>query len=162
MLRRLKSREGWWAASQGNETEALEAAGDCQSGFARPGCAVAGIKELAGQPPPQSRAEWIRAEAGAAPRAPPAFTTRAKRRALRVRRSRSCSAGGPLRSWEKDVWSSQPGFSQTHRPLRTRRSGQEGQSDGRDGRKHAAFGGRPKTPPPRMNGLAAADQRGGG
>lgn len=30
--------------------EALEAAGDCQSGFARPGCAVAGIKELAGLP----------------------------------------------------------------------------------------------------------------
>lgn len=34
----------------GNEMEALEAAGDCQSGFARPGCAVAGIKELAGLP----------------------------------------------------------------------------------------------------------------
>lgn len=44
--------------------EALQAAGDCQSGFARPGCAVAGIKELAGQPLLQSRAEWIRVEAG--------------------------------------------------------------------------------------------------
>lgn len=44
--------------------EAPEAAGDCQSGFARPGCAVAGIKELAGQAAPQSRAERVRAEAG--------------------------------------------------------------------------------------------------
>lgn len=34
-------------------TEAPEAAGDCRSGFACPGCAVAGIKELAGQPVPQ-------------------------------------------------------------------------------------------------------------
>lgn len=34
----------------GNETKALEAAGDCHSGFARLGCAAAGIKELAGQP----------------------------------------------------------------------------------------------------------------
>lgn len=51
-------------ATGGNETEALEAAGDCQSGFARPGCVVAGIKELAGQPLQQSWAEWIRVEAG--------------------------------------------------------------------------------------------------
>lgn len=49
---------------RGNETVALEAAGDCQSGFACPGCALAGIKELAGQARPQSPAQWIRAEAG--------------------------------------------------------------------------------------------------
>lgn len=53
----MKSREGRWAAAEGNETEAPEAAGDCQVGFARPGCEVAGIKELAGQPAPQSWAE---------------------------------------------------------------------------------------------------------
>lgn len=50
-------------ATGGNEMEALEAAGDCQSGFAHPGYAVAGIKELAGQLLQQSWAEWIRVEA---------------------------------------------------------------------------------------------------
>lgn len=34
-----------------NETEAPGSAGDCQSGSARPGWEVAGIKALAGQPP---------------------------------------------------------------------------------------------------------------
>lgn len=60
----MKSREGRWAAAEGNETEAPEAAGDCQVGFARPGCEVAGIKELAGQPAPESWAQGFRAEAG--------------------------------------------------------------------------------------------------
>lgn len=60
----MKSREGRWAAAEGKETEAPEAAGDCQSGFARPGCAVAGIKKLAALPVPQSRAEALRAEVG--------------------------------------------------------------------------------------------------
>lgn len=60
----IEKPRGPWAAAGGNETEAPEAAGDCQSSFARPGCAVAGIKELAGQPAPQSWAERFRAEVG--------------------------------------------------------------------------------------------------
>lgn len=45
-----KAERGRGQLYGGNETEALEAAGDCQSAFTRPECAVAGIKELAGQP----------------------------------------------------------------------------------------------------------------
>lgn len=76
--------------------EAPEAAGDCQSGFARPGCAVAGIKELAGQAAPQSRAERVRVEAGDSQGS--GFTTPAKQR---PRRSLGSSAGGPTDSWER-------------------------------------------------------------
>lgn len=78
--------------------EALEAAGDCQSGFARPGCVVAGIKGLAGQPLLQSWAEWIRVEAGNSQG--PALQLQAKQGPMRRWRSRSSSAGGPLHSWE--------------------------------------------------------------
>lgn len=77
----MKSREGRWAAAEGNETEAPGAAGDYQAGFACPGCAVAGIKELAGQPAPQS---WLgQSRGGQLPG--PGFTAPAKQGPRRSR-----------------------------------------------------------------------------
>lgn len=125
MLRRLKSGEGPWAALGGNETEALEAAGDCQSAFTRPGCAVAGIKELAGQPLCRaglSGSEWRRVT----PRNQLYNSGQSEDYENVEELKQLCWR--PSSHMRKDVWCSEVGF-RNHRLLSTVCPSQEGLSD---------------------------------
>lgn len=127
----MKSREGRWAAAEGNETEAPEApeapeaAGDGQSGFACPGCAAAGIKELAALPACAAELGCVGQRGGG--RLPGlGFTTPAKQRRPEER-GQLCWRPSALMG--KHVWSPQLGYRKES--VRMVRSNQDEASEGK-------------------------------